>query len=102
MNTDFLLIGGGCGGLETALHLRKLVPDATITLVNPRPDLIYRPWLIYLPAQRRHLKELQISLHKAAARYRLHLVIDTVRRLDHENRRALLADGETIDYRLVV
>ena len=52
MNTDFLLIGGGCGGLETALHLHKLVADATITLVNPQPDLIYRPWFIYLPAPR--------------------------------------------------
>jgi NADH dehydrogenase FAD-containing subunit len=46
MNTDFLLIGGGCGGFETALHLRKLAPDATITLVNPRPYLVYRPWLM--------------------------------------------------------
>ena len=93
MNTDILLIGGGCGGLETAIHLRKLVADATITIVNPRPDLIYRPWLIYLPARRRRFEELQISLQKAAAIYRLHLVIDTVRRLDHVNRRVLLANG---------
>ncbi len=26
MNTDFLLIGGGCGGLETAIHLRSWLP----------------------------------------------------------------------------
>jgi NADH dehydrogenase FAD-containing subunit len=64
MNTDFLLIGGGCGGLETALLLRKLVADATITLVNPQPHLIYRPWLMYLPAQRRRLEDLQISCTK--------------------------------------
>jgi NADH dehydrogenase FAD-containing subunit len=102
MNTDFLLIGGGCGGLETAIHLRKLVADATITIVNPRPDLIYRPWLIYLPAQRRRFEELQISLHKAAATYRLRLVIDTVRRLEHAKQRVLLADGEMIDYRYAV
>ena len=102
MNTDFLLIGGGCGGLETALHLRKLVPDATITIVNPRPYLIYRPWLIYLPAQRRRLEDLQISLLKAAATYRLHLVTDRVRRLDHANRRASLSSGEMIAYRAAV
>jgi len=93
MNTDFLIIGGGCGGLETAIHPRKLVADAAITIVNPKPDLIYRPWLIYLPARRRRFEELQISLQKAAATYRLHLVIDTVRRLDHVNRRVLLANG---------
>src|SRR5215472_7411061 len=102
MNTDFLLIGGGCGGLETAIHLRKLLADATITVVNPRPDLIYRPWLIYLPAQRRRLEDLHISLQKAAATYRLQLVIDTVRRLDHANQRALLANGEAINYRSAV
>ena len=98
MYTDFLLIGGGCGGLETAIHLRKLVADATITIVNPQPYLIYRPWLIYLPAQRRRLEELHISLHKAAATYRLHLVIDTVKRLDHTHQHALMADGEMITY----
>jgi NADH dehydrogenase FAD-containing subunit len=102
MNTDFLLIGGGCGGFETALHLRKLVPDATITLVNPRPDLIYRPWLIYLPAQRRRLEDMQVSLHKAATTYRLQLVIDTVRQVDHQNRRAMLSGGEMIEYRAAV
>jgi selenide,water dikinase len=102
MNTDFLLIGGGCGGFETALHLRKLAPDATITLVNPRPHLIYRPWLIYLPAQHLRVEELQISLHKAAAAYRLQLVIDTVRQVDHVNKRVLLAGGEVIEYRAAV
>jgi NADH dehydrogenase FAD-containing subunit len=102
MNTDFLLIGGGCGGLETALHLRKLVADATITIVNPQPHLIYRPWLIYLPAQRRRLEDLQIFLHNVATRYRLHLVIDTVRQLDPQNQCAKLSDGEVITYRSAV
>jgi NADH dehydrogenase FAD-containing subunit len=102
MNTDFLLIGGGCGGLETAIHLRKLVPDATITIVNPMPYLIYRPWLIYLPAQHRRFEELKISLQKAATAHGLNLVIDTVKQLDHQNHRALLANSEVIEYRFAV
>src|SRR5260370_33158208 len=102
MNTDFLLIGGGCGGLRPAIHLRKLAADATIPIVNPKPDLVSRPWLISLPAQRRRFEELHISLQKAAATYRLHLVIDTVRRLDYTNQHALLADGEMITYRSAV
>jgi NADH dehydrogenase FAD-containing subunit len=102
VNTDFLLIGGGCGGFETALHLRKLAPEATITLVNLQPHLIYRPWLIYLPAQRRRLEDLQISLHKAATTYRLQLVLDTVRQVDHANRRVRLSGGEMIEYRAAV
>ena len=46
MNTEFLLISGGCGCLETALHLRKLVAKTPITIVNLQPFLIYQPWLI--------------------------------------------------------
>src|SRR5215467_6800639 len=102
MNTDFLLIGGGCGGLEAAIHLRKLVPDAMITIVNPMPYLIYRPWLIYLPAQHRRFEELKISLQKAATAHGLNLVIDTVKQLDHQNQRARLSNSEVIKYRFAV
>jgi NADH dehydrogenase FAD-containing subunit len=102
MNTDFLIIGGGCGGLETALHLRKLVPDATITIVNPQPHLTYRPWLIYLPAKHRRLEEMQVSLKQAANTHRLQLVIDTVKQLDHQDQRVLLTDGEMINYHSAV
>lgn len=35
MQTNFLILGGGCDGLDTAIELRKLMPEATITLVNP-------------------------------------------------------------------
>jgi NADH dehydrogenase FAD-containing subunit len=57
---------------------------------------------MYLPAQHRRLEEMQFSLKKATSAYRLHLVIDTVRQLDHANHRALLASGEVIEYRLAV
>lgn len=102
MDTDFLLIGGGCGGLDTALHLRKLDADATITLVCPRPDLIYRPWLIYLPAQRRRLEDMRIPLRQVATAHKLQLILDSVSGLDPQRRRALLASGEAINYRAVV
>ena len=87
MQTHVLIIGGGCGGLETALELRKQVPDALITLVNPTDSLVYRPWLIYLPAQHRRFEHLQVSLQQAAATYRLRLVTDTVRLLDPDRTR---------------
>ncbi len=102
MQTDVLIIGGGCGGLETALELRKQVPDALITLVNPTASLVYRPWLIYLPAQHRRFEQVQVSLQQAAATYRLRLVTDTVRLLDHDRHQAEMALSEPITYRSVV
>lgn len=102
MNTDFLLVGGGCGGLETAIHLRKLVANATITIVNPQPNLFYRPWLIYLPAQRRRVEELQVSLEKAADVHQFQFIMNTVRQVDLANQCAILDTGERIHYRYVV
>ena len=102
MQTDVLIIGGGCGGLETALELRKQVPDALITLVNPTASLVYRPWLIYLPAQHRRFEQVQVSLQQAAATYRLRLVTDTVRLLDPDRHQAEMALSEPITYRSVV
>jgi NADH dehydrogenase FAD-containing subunit len=102
MNTDVLIIGGGCGGLDTAIELRQHSGDVVITLVNPVPFLLYRPWLIYLPAQRRSFEALQVSLQKAAAPYQLRLITDTITRLDLEQHQAWLGAGEPISYRSVV
>jgi NADH dehydrogenase FAD-containing subunit len=102
MNTDVLIIGAGCGGLDTAIQLRQQARDLVITLVNPTPYLIYRPWLIYLPAQQRSFEALQVSLQNAAARYQLRLITNTVIRLDLEQHQAWLGTGEPISYRYLV
>src|SRR6266511_3880534 len=102
MNTDVLIIGAGCGGLDTAIQLRQQARDLVITLVNPTPYLLYRPWLIYLPAQRRSFEALQVSLQKAAAAYQLRLITDTVTRLDLAQHQAWLGEGEPISYRSVL
>jgi NADH:ubiquinone reductase (H+-translocating) len=102
MNTDVLIIGGGCGGLDTAIQLRQHARDIAIALVNPAPYLVYRPWLISLPVQRRSFEALQVSLQKAAAAYQLRLITDTVTRLDLAQHQAWLGGGEPISYRSVV
>jgi NADH dehydrogenase FAD-containing subunit len=76
MNIDVVIIGGGCGGLDTAFQLRQHSRDVVITLVNPAPYLLYRPWLISLPAQRRSFEALRVPLQKGAA-YQLRLITDT-------------------------
>ena len=102
MQTEVLILGGGCGGLETAIGLRKQIPDTMITLVNPSTSLVYRPWLIYLPAEARRFEQLQVSLQQAASTYRLRLVTGTVRRLDLDHHEAELTLAEQITYRWVV
>ncbi|HEY7418915.1 MAG TPA: FAD-dependent oxidoreductase [Ktedonobacteraceae bacterium] len=102
MQTDFLILGGGCGGVDTAIELRKQKPDADITLVSSSEYLIYRPWLIYLPAQHRRLEQLQVSLKQVSETYRLRLIIDTVKHLEPEQHKVTLDSAESITYRFVV
>ena len=73
-----------------------------ITLVNPTATLVYRPWLIYLPAQHRRFEQLQVPLQQTATTYRLRLITDTVRRLDLDHHQAELSLSEPITYRSVV
>ena len=102
MQTDIVILGGGCGGLETAIELRKRVPDAMITLVNPSAYLVYRPGLIYLPAQHRRFEQLQVSLAQVATTYQLRLITDRVKHLDLDHHQAELTLSEPITYRWVV
>ncbi len=96
--TDFLLIGGGFGGLETAIRLRQLTKSATITLITPQPYLVYKPWLIYLPAQRIQFEHTLISLEKAARAFHLHLLVDSVTAVEPEQQQIHLATGGTMSY----
>lgn len=53
METNILIVGGGFGGVETAIPLRSRASQVSITLVTKAPHLVYKPWLVYLPAQRK-------------------------------------------------
>lgn len=96
METQFLIVGGGFGGVETALHLRRLSSQASMTLITPQPSLVYKPWLIYLPTARRSFEGCQIPLQPLAERFRFRLVVDTVATLFPEQHQVRLVSGETM------
>ena len=43
----FLIVGGGYGGMHTALRLERLLRpgEATVTVADPRPYMTYQPLL---------------------------------------------------------
>ncbi len=71
METDVLIVGGGFGGVETAIPLRSRASQASITLVTKAPHLVYKPWLVYLPAQRKQFDQCLIPLEPMAERFRV-------------------------------
>lgn len=50
MIAGVVVAGGGLAALELALALRKLRRDLPITVVSTESEVIYRPWLIKVPA----------------------------------------------------
>jgi NADH dehydrogenase FAD-containing subunit len=98
METTFLLVGGGFGGVETAIQLRRLTQEASITLVTKEPFLVYKPWLVYLPAQHVSFEHCQIPLQPLAERFRFHLLVDAVSTLAPQQHQVHLASGKSISY----
>jgi sulfide:quinone oxidoreductase len=93
-----VIAGGGFAGVELAIQLRTLRPNIEVTLVSPEPHLIFKPWLIYVPAGRRRFEELQIPLAPLAARHGFRLVSDRIVRVDVASQSVQLASAETIRY----
>jgi NADH dehydrogenase len=91
--TRVVVVGGGYAGTLAANHLR-LRPDIDITLVNPRRVFV----------ERIRLHQLAADTGTATVDYGtllgdgIHLVVDTVDRIDTDDRQVLLASGATLDY----
>ena len=97
-----LIAGGGFAGLETAIQIRTLRPSCEVTLISERPSLVYKPWLIYVPAGHRRFAEVCIPLAPMAARHGFHLIEGCVDRVDLDAQHVQLTGGQTIEYSQLV
>lgn len=93
-----VVVGGGFAGLETAIQIRSLRPSCELSLVSPRPSLVYKPWLIYLPAGRRRFADICMPLRPMATHHGLRPIEGSVDRVDVDAKQIYLAGGELIDY----
>lgn len=92
-NTHVLVIGGGYAGVMAANRLTQR-DDVTVTLINPRPDLV----------QRVRLHQLVGGSDDAVVAYEdvlaecVRLVVDSVTRIDAAARSVTLSAGGTLGY----
>ncbi|MGD2081699.1 MAG: FAD-dependent oxidoreductase [Chromatiales bacterium] len=56
------IVGAGFAGLTAAQKLREADPGLEITLVAPRPELVYLPSLIWIPSGMRRPEDLVVPL----------------------------------------
>ncbi len=93
-----VIVGGGFAGLEAAIQIRTLRPTCDVALISAGPALVYKPWLIYVPAGRRRFAELCVPLAAMATRYGFQLIEHRVDQIDLDVQRVRLANGRTVDY----
>ncbi len=65
------IVGAGFAALTAARKLRKLNPQAQITLVSPRPEFIYLPSLIWIPSGLRQPDDLVVPLKNFFRKHRI-------------------------------
>ena len=99
--TRVVIVGGGVAGIEALLALHDLAGDrASVTLVAPEPDFLYKPLLVEEPfdlgpAERHELAPLAAE---KGARF-VQRAVSAVRPEDHV---VELDDGSTLDYDYLV
>lgn len=104
MAKNILVLGGGYGGLLSALTAREHFSenDATITLVNKYPTHQIITELHRLAAGTLSEKNVSLPLDKLLGGKNIQLKIGTVEQISPDEHRVKLADGTTYSYDLLV
>lgn len=92
-NTHVVVIGGGYAGVMAANRL-MLRDDVTVTLINPRPDLVHRVRLHQLVGG----SDDAVVAYQDVLAGGVRLVVDTVTRIDAAERSVTQAAGGTLEY----
>src|ERR1044071_8424906 len=99
---DYLIIGGGIGGVSSCEGVRRHDKRGSVTLVGAEPFPPYKRWILskgFLREKEPNLKKLQefderwFETHKIEAR-----LGTVVTQLNIERRLAVLANGESIEF----
>lgn len=104
MAKHILILGGGYGGLLSALTARKYMTaeEATITVVNRYPTHQIITELHRLAAGNLAEKAVALPLEKLLRGKNVNLQIDTVEEIRPEQKEVLMASGKTYDYDVLV
>lgn len=92
-NIDVVVIGGGYAGVMAANRLTQR-GDVTVTLVNPRPDFVHRIRLHQLVGG----SDTAVVAYRDILAEGVRLVVDTVTRIDADDRNLTLTSTGTLGY----
>ncbi|MET9670991.1 FAD-dependent oxidoreductase [Streptomyces sp. NPDC006475] len=96
-NTDVVVIGGGYAGVMAANRLTQR-GDVTVTLINPRPTFVHRVRLHQLVGG----TDSAVVDYQEVLAEAVHLVVDSVTRINVAGRSVELTSGSAIGYDYLV
>jgi len=100
--TNITIIGSGFAGLTAAKALRKQLPEANISLISPRAELMYAPSLIWIPTGLRKPEDLVYPLGRLFRKHNIKHIKATVTELKDKGRTVVTDKGElTNEYLLI-
>jgi len=89
-----LVIGGGFGGLEAAIFLKKY--NYEVTLVSDRDYFFIYPTSIWIPTREKEFDEICVDLHELQRAHGFKLIVDALTHIDAKQNRYTLASGEVL------
>ena len=94
--TGVVVVGGGFGALEIALAMRKRDAGTPVTVVTSEADIVYRPWLIRVPAGGHQPPVIPFARLLLAAGAKI--VAGRATTADLDRRHVLLDSGARVEY----
>lgn len=99
---NVLILGAGTAGTAVANRLaRELPPGWAVTVVDPEPDHLYQPDLVYLPFRLRQRSQLSRP-RESTLRRGVRWVARRAARVDLERRQVVLVNDDRLDWDLLV
>jgi len=96
------IIGTGFAALSAARTLRQLDRQAEITLIGPRPELIYLPSLIWIPSGLRQASDLVIPLQRFFKKNTIHFHAGEATGLENGGRTVVTSSGPVLNDGLII
>lgn len=90
---NITVLGTGFAALTAVRHLRKQAPDANITVISPRKQMIYLPSLIWIPAGLKKGEDLVVELDNFFRRMNVTFIEGTVTNVINGGRTVVINDG---------
>ena len=95
-----VVLGGGIGGLESAIYLRKY--GFEVTLVSDRDYLYLYPTSIWIPVGKKKFEDVCLPLESFAKVHGFHLLIDSVSAINTHSKEVVLKKSKLSYASLVV